>query len=455
MRIVLLWCMALAAVSLILPSEPTYDPWAWIVWGREIAFLELDTSGGPSWKPLPVLFTFVFAPFGKLHDGIPPALWLVVARVGTLLAMVMAFRLARRLAGPGRATGIGAGVVAATALALSPQWLRYAAHGNEAPLAVALMLWGVERHLDGERSHALVLGFLACLLRPEVFPFLAAYGLWLWVAEPACRRLTTGLAVALPVLWLVPEWIGSGSPLSAGAQARSEPSWSLSLADRPWLEALERAHALLGPQIEFAMLAAVAFALWRRDLRVVGLAGAAVLWVGLVVAMTQAGFSGNARYFLPAMVLACVLAGVGAARLAEAAGRPAAAVAVAVALALAASPYLDRRVRVLADQAEAAEQAADLHRDLRLTVRAAGGPDGVVARGAPLVNRAFMTHLAWETKLPIGVVERARGQGLVFDSHARGSGVAAAVPQPPVPMRRVAGTVSWSAYEAQNVNELP
>ena len=47
-------CLALAALSLLLPSEPSYDPWAWIVWGREIAFLELDTTGGPSWKPLPV-----------------------------------------------------------------------------------------------------------------------------------------------------------------------------------------------------------------------------------------------------------------------------------------------------------------------------------------------------------------------------------------------------------------
>jgi hypothetical protein len=65
-----------------------------------------------------------------------------------------------------------------------------------------------------------------------------------------------------------------------------------------------------------------------------------------------------------------------------------------------------------------------------------------------------MTHLAWETKVPIAVVEQARGQGLVFESRARGSGVAAAVPQPPVPMRRVAGSVSWSAFEARNVNEL-
>ena len=41
-------CMGLAAVSLLLPSEPSYDPWAWLVWGREIGPLELDTAGGPS-----------------------------------------------------------------------------------------------------------------------------------------------------------------------------------------------------------------------------------------------------------------------------------------------------------------------------------------------------------------------------------------------------------------------
>jgi len=30
-------CLALAGISLLLPSEPSYDPWAWLVWGRELA----------------------------------------------------------------------------------------------------------------------------------------------------------------------------------------------------------------------------------------------------------------------------------------------------------------------------------------------------------------------------------------------------------------------------------
>ena len=80
-------CLVLAALSLLLPSEPSYDPSAWLVWGRELAHFQLDTTGGPSWKPLPVAFTTLVAPLGELDRGLPPALWLVVARAGALLAL--------------------------------------------------------------------------------------------------------------------------------------------------------------------------------------------------------------------------------------------------------------------------------------------------------------------------------------------------------------------------------
>src|SRR3954464_8927873 len=86
--------LGLTALSFLAPSTPTYDPWAWIIWGREIVHLDLSTVGGPSWKPLPVLFT---APFSLFGDAAPD-LWLVVARAGALLALAMTFRLARRLA---------------------------------------------------------------------------------------------------------------------------------------------------------------------------------------------------------------------------------------------------------------------------------------------------------------------------------------------------------------------
>jgi hypothetical protein len=437
-------CVALAAASLVLPSEPSFDPWAWIVWGRELLLLDLDTTGGPSWKPLPVFFTALFAPFSLIDEGLPAALWLVVARTGALLSIVLAFRVARRLAGsgrgPGRWMGIGAGVVAGLALAFAPQWLRYAAHGNEVPMAVALMLWGVERHLDGRRAGALVAVFLACLLRPEVFPFLALYAAWLWRAEPDLRRLTAGLAVALPALWLVPDWLASGDPFGAGRKASSEPHWSLSVRDQPWLAALERTHRIAGLPLELGTLVAALFALRRRDRTVLALAGIAVAWVALVVAMTEAGFSGSARYFVPAVVIASILTGVavawsveavarGARALVERAGgerrvpwqhggRPVAIGAACVTLAAIVAisgPWTEHRIGLLDRQIEMSGELAELQAALPEAVERAGGAARVVTPGPPAVNRAFQTRLAWETHLPLLDVESAgAGRGLIF-----------------------------------------
>jgi hypothetical protein len=43
------WAVLLASLSLLAPSQPGYDAWAWLVWGREAAALELDTVAGPAW----------------------------------------------------------------------------------------------------------------------------------------------------------------------------------------------------------------------------------------------------------------------------------------------------------------------------------------------------------------------------------------------------------------------
>src|SRR3954466_12263936 len=94
-------CLLVAIASLALPSGPTYDPYAWLIWGRDLAHLDLATSGtGTSWKPLPALIAAALAPSAKhaAHG------WLVVARAGGMFAVFMAFRLAWRLAPrPGRA----------------------------------------------------------------------------------------------------------------------------------------------------------------------------------------------------------------------------------------------------------------------------------------------------------------------------------------------------------------
>src|SRR3954468_1397607 len=88
-------CLVVSALSLLGPHAPTYDPWAWLIWGRQIASGHLDTVAGPSWKPLPVIFTSLFS---LVHSAWSPDLWLVVARAAGLLSLLLAFRLGRRLA---------------------------------------------------------------------------------------------------------------------------------------------------------------------------------------------------------------------------------------------------------------------------------------------------------------------------------------------------------------------
>ncbi|MDQ6834693.1 MAG: hypothetical protein M3016_00720, partial [Actinomycetota bacterium] len=135
--------LVVSILSLLIPSTPSYDPWSWIVWGREIVHLDLHTVAGPSWKPLPVIFTTLFAPFGQAE----PDMWLVLARAGAFAAVVMVFRLSYRLTRQigsyftaGDATsligpGILAGVIAALSLTLSGGYISDNALGYSEGLA--------------------------------------------------------------------------------------------------------------------------------------------------------------------------------------------------------------------------------------------------------------------------------------------------------------------------------
>src|SRR4051794_22401482 len=131
-------CLALGLLSLLAPTSPTYDPWAWLIWGREILHLDLDTQFGPSWKPLPVLVT---TPLG-LAPAAAPVLWVAVARAGAIAAIALAFRVAKRLGG-----GTAGGLLAAGCLMLSTDFLRFAAIGDSEGLLVALLFAAIELHL--------------------------------------------------------------------------------------------------------------------------------------------------------------------------------------------------------------------------------------------------------------------------------------------------------------------
>src|SRR5690349_12854139 len=194
-------CLALAALSLLLSWRPTYDPWAWLVFGRELSdpHLGFSTLAHTGWKPLAVLFTVPFGLFGSAA----PFLWLLVPRAAGLAALALAYRLAWR------AGGVVAGVAAALALLFSADWLRYIAAGNIEPLAVGLLLGAVELRLARRRGWAFALGALCGLARPEIWPLVGIYSLYLWRYERCWWPLLAGIP-AMIVLWVVPDWAGSG-----------------------------------------------------------------------------------------------------------------------------------------------------------------------------------------------------------------------------------------------------
>ena len=424
-RLLLVGCVVVAAVSLLTPSEPTYDPWAWIIWGREITEGALNTVDGPSWKPLPVLFTTPFALFG---DDLAPNLWLIVARAGGLLAVVMSYRLGSRLAGR------WAGVIAAVALLLADEFIRNFLRGNSEGLLVALCLWAVERHLDGHRRDAFLLGFGAALLRPEVWPFFGLYGLWLAWREPGRRVLVIGCFAATGVLWFVPEWIGSGNPLRAAARARDPNPDSAAFAAIPFVEVFVRSAAVLAvPALAGAVVALVQA--WRTRSRpesrvALAFGATAALLMIAVAAMTQGGFAGNLRYVALPAALVCVLAGAGWVGLVRGArdrwGRGGAAWTVA-ALVAACLPLSLGHIIDLGHSMSGVRDEANSYGALPQAIARAGGRDAVLACGGIYTGPFQVQALAWYMHVhgtqviippeirPPGTVIAARGTPLARD----------------------------------------
>ena len=414
--------VTLAVCSLVVPAAPGYDAWAWLLWGREVWEGSLSTVDGPAWKPLPVAVTTLLAPLG---DAAPPA-WLVVARAGAIAAALLAFVAARRLSG-----SLAAGVFAAAAAVLTGGFVRHAAVGDAEPLLVALALGALLLALDGRHRAALGVAGLAALVRPETWPFVAAYALW------RRDRAALVLAVVVPLAWFVPEWIGSGELLRSSDRARIPNPGQPATADVPALETLAgAARVAFVPAVLLALLA-------RGPARVIAVAGAG--WIALVAAMSQAGFSGEERYVMPGAALLAVAgaaaAGRGARHLNIAAPgistlRYQAPVAIAAAvIGLAALPRID----AIAGLGPRLEHQHELDAGLEHAIDAAGGREAVLACGRPAVGRYRGTLLAYHLDVPKRTV-RADGRpgDVTFSSR-----LTPRAPLSPSPREPAAGTAGW------------
>jgi hypothetical protein len=454
--------LVIGALSLLIPSTPSYDPWAWLVWGREITHLDLHLLGGPSWKPLPMIFTTIFAVFGKAQ----PDLWLVVARAGAVMAMVMVFRVAwritRDLAEAASDTGTSAwrwappllaGLIAAGSLINSGGFISDNALGYSEGLATALMLIAVERYMDGAPRQALVISFFSALDRPELWVFWGPYALFVFWRDPGARRLVVALAALIFVLWfLFPLW-GAGSLFAGITRALHPRSNSAAFTSCPictvfkqeaWPKVLNRVKI---PAI-LALIAA-ALGLWRTRrawwrtgqvsratqarawLLGIGLFGF-VWWFGIALE-TQLGFSGNDRYLVLGTAPVAIAGGIAWGWFAQSAARAIrwlaarapslrrlaaatvalpAGTAVAIALFLAIPPWISRNVISLPRTHRALLYQAHLREDLGTVITRLGGPAAVLRCGSVMVEGFQVPMVAWALGVPTLRVE-AQPTGLV------------------------------------------
>ena len=272
--------LAIGALSLLIPSTPSYDPWAWIIWGREIVHIDLQTTGGPSWKPLPMIFTVPFALFGNAE----PNLWLVIARAGAVAAVVMVFRLPFRLtrqigstspglaADPGRLTKIAPALLAGTIAAVGSGAL-----GRLHLRQRARLLRGTGDRADaGRRSSATSTAGRARHSRSASSSRSTVLRSGCSGAPTACgcsgrtpvrASSWSALFLLIPVLWFLPEYWGSGHFLRGVSRAQHPRSNSLAFAKCPFVsELVDAAWPTILLRIKLAgaaLVAVVAVVLWR------------------------------------------------------------------------------------------------------------------------------------------------------------------------------------------------
>lgn len=426
----LVGCLVVATLSLVVvPSTITFDPLTWATWGREIIHLNLDTNAGPAWKPLPVVVDVIFAPLGAAEKWV----WLVVARAGALLGVVMVYRLARRLAGE---AGRWAGVIAAAGFLLSESFLEYLTPlGMSEPLLAGLVFLAFERHLDKRYAQAYGLLFASLLVRPETFPFFVGYSLFLWQRSTRSRPWTVALYLSLPVFWLLPDYLSTGNWLRSEQRAGMPTQGGPLLTSHPWLAVIESGfNAVVLPVVVGAVIAmvfAVAAYLKRRDdLAERPLQAMSVLCVGWLLeesVITQAhASSGDQRYMIVAYGAACVLAGVGWARLVRVApawlagarssggtgqgrdGRASRAPAPAarsllmvrvmliVVLCLGSAPFVVQRLDDLSGSIGEVPYQAHKYGELAALIKDAGGRDRILACRPISADAYQMPALAWD-----------------------------------------------------------
>jgi len=399
----------LLVVSLLIllwaKTRPGFDPYGWLVWGRQTVAGNLNTNAAPSWKPLPYLFTAPYGLFGHYQLW----LWMVTSLAISLAGAVFAARIAFRLtdADPDHryAAYLAAAFAAAAYYGISTYW-HYMLSAQSDPMIVTLVLAAIDCHLCRRYRWAFVLGALAALGRPEVWLFLGVYSIWAWLRVPSMRWLIVGGLVAVVLLWFGIPALTSRSPFVAASNALG--SGRRLRSDRVF-GTIGRFLDLNTAVLEVVALVSVGIAVWRRDRVTLALAAGVCAWVIVEIAFALHGWPGLGRYmYEPAGVLVAI-AGVGVGRLlidppriSRVAGWAGIALVAVFVLALV-PPALSRARNEHHDIVAQRTRTAQIGK-LTTTISQLGGASRFKPCGEPLTRLEYQTILAWNLHVNVATV---------------------------------------------------
>ncbi len=423
-----LWPIVLAAVIAgavaivdATGMTPSFDAYGWLTWGHQLLYGNLNLNAAPSWKPLMIIFTLPMALFGSRA----PQLLSIAMVSGTLAMAPFAGRIAYRLVVEGRgqalrtrrvtiAAWIGALFAAVGVLGLQghgipsglvpPQSLwQLSFIADSDPFCAALVLAAIDAHLSRRPRLAYGVLFLACLNRPEAWPLIGLYGLYLMWRIPSMRLIVPiswGLVI---VAWYLPTAVAAKSIFQASKLDQGKQSI---ITGEPVLPVLRRWVTFYEWPMQAAALLGVAIGLVRRDWRIIVLAAGSALWLAVEMVFAARGLSAVARYMIePAAVMVAVagyaigraLAGPGE----RVTGRAArgliglAGAVVAVGLIATTAHFLHLRESRVRGMVPAVHNYGVVKRHLSQAVARAGGPRAVLACGPPAAKNQYQTQLAW------------------------------------------------------------
>jgi hypothetical protein len=395
---VLIVALAIVFVSLT-HVKPAYDAHGWVVWGRQALHLNLNTNSAPSWKPLTFLFTLPFALFGRAALW----LWMVTATAATFAGAVFAGRIAYRLTGPSQGRWYGPVIAAVVAgvgvLGINGYWhfiLIFTADG----MLVTLCLAVIDMHLCRRYRWAWVLLVLAALGRPEVWPMLALYAIWLWIAHRELRAWVISGLVAIPLLWFGIPALTARSPFVAGRIAQ-ESSTGTALHSGQISGVLRRFTGMYEWPMHIAVLLALGIAIVRRERTWLTLFGLAALWVVVEIAFAYHGWPAVARYMYPAAAVAIVLAAAGIGWILVNSRRGGwaltlAAFAAFLAFLVVMEPHAQYRGRLVHNGILLGQRWARQLNRLHQVIAKDGGPGRILSCGSAVTDVAYQSIVAWE-----------------------------------------------------------